>query len=237
MMIKIIALVLFLPVLFVSRVECARPTNNNYGNYTHGAKKPFAVGQQQPKPHASGTVKKHSSNFWITQFDIHRNPETDVIGNKPAQYYLKHPKVARLAKNFYYGRFRPTDNDSTAQLLNLVTTANSEIRPFYRWCLNETINMADGALAEYPGGPAFNYVARYPTEFFTYMDSDKSGQRFKNWKQMISYSGLPLYHASNAKLEQAILTRLMSNCSACSLSTKQRIHKMAKDLVSLTQSR
>jgi len=60
-----------------------------------------------------------------------------------------------------------------------VTTDDSKVRSFYRWCLNFTIVISDGALAEYPGVPVLQYATKFPQEFFAYMGRDKNGQRYK----------------------------------------------------------
>lgn len=121
---------------------------------------PKSVGQNsldtsQPTPEqvSKGSVArndtiKRTSNFWVDLYGIRRHPESDSIDGKPVSYFLNNPKVASVAKRFYNGSFRPTDDDTTEYLLSLATTPDSLIRPFYRWCLNETIKVADGGLAE-----------------------------------------------------------------------------------------
>ncbi|WP_345949826.1 hypothetical protein ABDD95_23555 [Mucilaginibacter sp. PAMB04274] len=177
----------------------------------------------------SKSHNKPTGDFWIDYFAIKHNPYKDSIDGKPVKFYLDHPKVAPIAKNFYKGKYRPSDNDSTSLLLSLCLTNNAEIRPFYRWCLNATIEIADGALSEYPGEPALNYAIKYPKEFFGYMDKDKSGIRYKNWVQIIAYSGLPSYN-NITFAKKYIVTRLTANCSNCTISYKHKIQKLATDV-------
>lgn len=185
--------------------------------------------QKKPAPHLT-KGKKVTGNFWIDRFGIVRTPQRDTIDGYAVQYYLNHSQVAKIAKDFYRGRFRPKDDDSTAVLLDLVTTSNNEIRPFYRWCLDATIEISDGALGEYPGEPALAYASKYPKEFFMYMDKSKA--RYNRWVNIISYSGLPTYEAGKEKvLKKEIIRKLKSNCIRCSARYKAKIDRFAADVV------
>lgn len=182
--------------------------------------------------HSKTVVRKnHTGNFWVEEFGIKRHPEKDLIGGRPAQFYLNNPKVQSIAKNFYQGKFRPTDNDSTTYLLSLVTTPNSTIRPFYRWCLDQTINIADGALGEYLGEPALKYAIKYPQEFFEYMDKDKTRQRYRQWVEIIAYSGLPDYTVSAADNKRYLIKKLSADCRHCSITYQKKIKRFAGDVV------
>ena len=121
-------------------------------------------------------------NIWVDKLTNNKYPLPDTIAGRPISFYLNNPKVAPIAKSFYTGKFRPEDNDTTTQLLSLVVTDDSTIRPFYRWCLDFTIQINDGALGEYPGEPALKYATKFPQEFFAYMDKDASGQRYNELK-------------------------------------------------------
>jgi hypothetical protein len=84
-----------------------------------------------------------TKNIWVDKLNQRHYPLPDSIGGKPASFYLDNPKVASIAKLFYQGQFRPIDNDSTTPLLSYVTTDDSTIRPFYRWCLDFTIEISE----------------------------------------------------------------------------------------------
>jgi hypothetical protein len=172
------------------------------------------------------TTKK----VWIDKLNQRHYSLPDSIGGKPVSFYLHNPKVASIAKALYEGQFRPTDNDSTTQLLSYVTTDDSTIRPFYRWCLDFTIQISDGALAEYPGEPALKYATKFPKEFFVYMDKEKSDQRYKQWTEIIAYSGLDNYEEKPDKIQKQITTKMFDNCQSCNNSIRQRIDKFAKDI-------
>jgi len=171
-----------------------------------------------------------SKNVWVDRLNGSIYPLPDTIGGKPVSFYLDNPKVADIAKAFYKGQYRPTDNDSTMQLLSYVTTSDSSIRPFYRWCLDFTITISDGALGEYPGVPALAYATKFPKEFFDYMDKDNSGQRYKQWTEIIAYSGLNSYDKKKSEIETEIITKMYNNCYFCSGDTKSRTATFAKDI-------
>jgi hypothetical protein len=169
-------------------------------------------------------------NIWIDRLNGQRYRLPDSIGDRAVSFYLDHPKVADIAKSFYKGQFRPTDNDSTNRLLSYVTTDDNIIRPFYRWCLDFTISISDGALAEYPGKPALAYAAKFPKEFFAYMEKDTSRQHYKQWTEIIAYSGLSDYNKKTSEIEKEIISKMRNNCSNCGDDTKSRILIFAKDI-------
>jgi len=185
---------------------------------------------------AKDTVLKHdtvfyNNNDWQRDFGLTHDPQVDSIWGRPLKFYIDNPKCSPVAIDFYQGQFRPTDNNATAALLSLVTTNDNELRPFYRWCLNKTIQIQDGALAEYTGVPARQYAEKFPKEFFEYMDYDTTGEKYKNWTSAISYSGF--YQNDNYKKPQEIRLRLTNalkrNCGNCDEQLKKRIDNFAHD--------
>ena len=169
-------------------------------------------------------------NTWIDLLNNKKYSLPDSIEGKPVSFYINNSKVAAIAKSFFKGEFRPTDNDSTTELLSYVTTDDSTIRPFYRWCLDFTISISDGALGEYPGDPALKYAIKFPEEFFNYMDKDSSGNRYKEWTEIIAYSGLNEYNENQTLIEKTIKTRMRDNCHKCGEGTKNRIATFVKHL-------
>jgi hypothetical protein len=172
----------------------------------------------------------NNKNVWVDRLTGKKHPLPDSIGNNPVSFYLENPKVADIAKAFYRGQFRPTDNDSTTQLLSYVTTDDNITRPFYRWCLDFTISISDGALGEYPGVPALTYATKFPKEFFDYIDKDTSRKRYKNWVDIIAYSGLNNYNEKESEIEKKIISKMHNNCYFCGGSTKSRIVTFAQDI-------
>jgi hypothetical protein len=136
-----------------------------------------------------------------------------------------------LALAFYYGRLKPSDDEVTDRLLELAATDNQKLRPFYRWCLNKTIVIQDGALGEHTGVPARKYAEKFPKEFFEYMDYDTTGEKYTDWVNSILYSGF--YDKDDYKKPQDIRNRMSKtmkrNCNNCSDQFKKRIDKFAAD--------
>ena len=188
------------------------------------------------QPIAKDSVIRHdtivqNNDDWQQNFGLTHDPEVDSVWGKPVKFYIGNPKCSRLAIDFYLGQFRPTDNITTAALLALVTTDDSQLRPFYRWCLNKTIQIQDGALAEYTGVPARQYSEKFPKEFFEYMDYDTTDGKYADWVNAILYSGF--YGNDDYKKPQDIRKRMTEamkgNCINCSDQLKKRINKFAAD--------
>ena len=170
-----------------------------------------------------------TKNIWIDPLNGNIYPLPDSIAGEPVSFYLGNPKIISLAKDFYTGNFRPTDDDSTTRLLSQVVTDDSTIRPFYRWCLDFTISISDGALGEYPGSPSLKYAIKFPNEFFGFMDEDKSGERYKRWTEIIAYSGL--IDRQTSEIEKQISNQMLENCHSCGIIAKKRILTFAKDII------
>jgi hypothetical protein len=178
---------------------------------------------------------KDNKKFWKDPLNGNIYPLPDSIGGKPVSFYIANPKIISLAKDFYKGTFRPADNDSTTQLLSHVVTDDSITRPFYRWCLDFTIVISDGALGEYPGIPSLKYAIKFPIEFFDFMDEDNSGERYKRWTEIIAYSGLNDYNKQTSEIEKEISNQMLGNCPSCGAITKNRILAFAKDIANRLQ--
>ncbi|GAB2833204.1 hypothetical protein [Ferruginibacter profundus] len=163
-------------------------------------------------------------------FNLTHDPDKDSIWGKPVSYYLNDPECVSIAFEFYYGYFRPTDNGATDELLKYATTSNKKLRPFYRWCLDKTIEISDGALSEHVGTPAINYVEKYPKEFLAFIDSDTGKTKYNNWTSAIAYSGFDTNNPKDqAQQTKDFLNTMKKNCVDCDAATLQRIEKLAKD--------
>jgi hypothetical protein len=179
------------------------------------------------------TIIKHDTVFyaenWQQGFGLTHDPEIDSVWGKPVKFYIDNPKCSPIAIDFYLGQFRPTDNNTTAALLSLAIADDNQLRPFYRWCLNKTIQIQDGALAEYTGIPARRYAEKFPKEFFDYLNTDTT--KYNNWVSSISYSGF--YDQEDYKKPQDIRKRMgqtmKMNCFNCSEQLKKRIDKFVAD--------
>ncbi len=189
------------------------------------------------KSQPADTIVKHDTIFicndndWQQNFGLTHNPERDSIWGKPVKFYVENPDCSPTAIDFYWGQFRPTDNNTTEAFLKLATTNNDKLRPFYRWCLNKTIQIQDGALAEYTGVPARQYAEKFPKEFFEYMDYDTTNEKYEDWVSSISYSGF--YGNEDYKkideLRNNLTKAMKTNCKGCSETLINRVDKFAKD--------
>lgn len=168
---------------------------------------------------------------WQKGFGLTHDIDQDSIWNKPVRFYFENKECDQTAKDFYYGKYRPTDEPRTAELLSLITTDNDDLRPFYRWILDKTIVIQDGALGEYTGVPARRYAEKFPNEFFEYMDANPSGEKYAFWTNSILYSGF--YDSDNdensQKMREDLTNTMISNCESCDDTIKERIKKFAKD--------
>lgn len=165
---------------------------------------------------------------WQKSFKLTHNPDIDSVWFKPVNYYLNDEECSGLACDFYFGYLRPSDNGTTDELLKLATTNNNKLRPFYRWCLNLTIIIQDGALSEHTGEPARRYAEKYPEEFFEYLDKEQSGKRYQDWCGSIEYSGY--YRKENWESNLArknMMKTMIKNCINCNNILKERIEKFA----------
>jgi hypothetical protein len=177
------------------------------------------------------TVYINNDNNWQQGFGLTHEPEIDSVWGKPVKFYIDNPNCSPIAIDFYLGEFRPTDNNTTAALLSLVTTNDNSLRPFYRWCLNKTIQIEDGALAEYTGIPARQYAEKFPKEFFEYMEYDTTKEKYRDWVGSISYSGY--YDTDDSKKSNDIRDRMTKkmkqNCTNCVQQMIKRIDTLAMD--------
>lgn len=171
---------------------------------------------------------------WQDGFGLTHSISVDSIWGKPVKYYVTNKSCDSTAIKFYFGNYKPVDEPETARLLSLATTENDSLRPFYRWILNKTILIQDGALAEYTGIPARKYAEKFPSEFFEYMDFDKSGQKYLDWTNSIMYSGIyDLGDYKNSKqTEEYFAQKMLKNCKKCDENMKARIRKFAADCFS-----
>ncbi|QBZ97182.1 hypothetical protein [Flavobacterium sangjuense] len=177
--------------------------------------------------HETVSVDKQNSD-WQAGFNLTHDIDVDSINGKPVRFYVKNKKCHQLAIDFYYGKYRPTDEERTDTLLSLAVSEDNDLRPFYRWILNKTILIADGALGEYTGVPAREYAEKFPEEFFEYMEIDKSNEKYNFWTESIQYSGF--YDTDDYKNPEAIRKQLISTMVKNSnKDLKKRITKFALD--------
>lgn len=184
---------------------------------------------------ANSSENPVTNREWQISFGLTHDPEKDSVWGKPVSYYINNPECIELARKFYYGKMTPTDDDSTAILLAQSSSENKELRPFYRWCLDRTIDIQDGALGEYTGLPAREYLQNYPKEFIEFIDHDKSGNTLSNWIDAISYSGFYMEddYKDTVAIKARIIKEIKLNCKDCSAIQMARLDSIVTVLYRL----
>lgn len=165
---------------------------------------------------------------WQKNFGLTHDTNLDTVWFKPVSYYFSDPEFSGLAADFYYGRLRPSDDGTTQELLKLATTDNNKLRPFYRWCLNTTIIIQDGALAEMTGIPARRYAEKFPEEFIAYLRRDSS--RYIDWAAAIYYSGYYEDEVNNKPevIKKKFFYAMRENCNSCNSVVLSQLEKFSE---------
>ena len=81
------------------------------------------------------------------------------------------------------------------------------------------------------GVPARQYAEKFPKEFFEYMDSDTSLERYNAWVESIGYSGFYDNEEDNnsASIRQGMASNMKQHCKGCNKALLQRIDTLAKN--------
>lgn len=176
-------------------------------------------------------INNERNGEWQNGFGLTHDPKKDSIWGKPVSFYIDDKECNPIAFEFYYGYIRPSDNGTTTELLKLACTDNEKLRPFYRWCLNKTLIVSDGALGELVGVPARKYAEKFPDEFFDYLDKEKDNKKYEMWTEAIQYSGFFDYPDYNDidKLINEHYKRMSRNLKDKSEKNLKRVRKFAKD--------
>ncbi len=176
-------------------------------------------------------LERGVNSDWQKDFGLSHDPKKDSIWNKPVFYYISDPDCAGIAQDFYYGYFRPSDNGATNDFLKLASTDNKKLRPFYRWCLNKTLIISDGALAELVGVPARQYAEKFPDEFFEYLDNNKNDEKYQVWVDAILYSGFFDYenYDDNLANRKKLIERMIGHLKTHNQKNIARIERFAID--------
>jgi hypothetical protein len=213
---------IFFILLFLNIANFSCTTNNKKESFTK--EKPIII-------HDTIYLNDNKTKDWQKGFGLTNDPNIDSIWYKPVSFYLNDENCSGLAFDFYYGYFRPGDNGATQELLKLSNTNNEKLRPFYRWCLNKTLIVSDGALGELVGIPAREYAEKFPDEFFNYLDIDTTFEKYKMWTAAISYSGLEEYGAKNSSSlnKKHIEERMIKSLKVKSEKNITRIKQFALD--------
>lgn len=173
----------------------------------------------------------NNADDWQNDFGLTHDPKKDSIWHEPVWYYLADENCSGLAKDFYFGFLKPSDNGVTEELLKLACSDNKKLRPFYRWCLNKVLIVSDGALGELVGVPARKYAEQFPEEFFEYMDENATDDKYGIWVNAILYSGFYDYDDSmnNLSNRKKLIREMTNNLSDKKEGMEARIVKFATD--------
>lgn len=117
---------IFLPLLALCACKQVFRKNNATGNGSFTA---------------SGAPASYN---WAQQMGVTLDPVRDSVWEQPVQYYIGQPECSSLATSFYQGSFPLGNPDSAAALFALTNTSNSDLRPFYRWCLTKAMQLQNG---------------------------------------------------------------------------------------------
>ena len=217
---------LIILTIILSLVSCSKTQKTDLKTETVRTEKQDTLKKINEK-----TQEFKNERSWQEGFGLTHDIDKDTIWGKPVRFYIESKNCSQLAKNFYFGTKRPTDDEETEKLLKLVVSDDKNLRPFYRWILNKTILIQDGALAEYTGVPARQYAEKFPSEFFDYMDYDNTGSKYKDWCNSILYSGF--YNSDDcknpSKIRQNVINTMTKNCLNYDNNYKKRIEKFAND--------
>ena len=110
--------------------------------------------------------------------------------NKNIQFYLNHSKVSKTAKDFYYNKFKASDNDRTFSIFDSLNTKNNATRPFYIFLCSRIMEKSDGALSEFAGLAAKAFVENHPRTFFAFFKRQNNllatEKYFKIWAKQVA---------------------------------------------------
>jgi hypothetical protein len=149
-------------------------------------------------------------------------------------HYIFNPDCDALAFDFYYGQFKPSDNALSSEFMDLLLNENDALRPFYRWCFDRTIDMADGAFAEYIGTAARSYVEKYPVEFIEFTASDSL--IMPRWAEIIAYSGMHEFQYELEGAGEKLAQTFIASCVKCEELENNQLDSFANLIVSLHEN-
>lgn len=94
--------------------------------------------------------------------------QVDSLNGKPISFYLENSETHELVKSFYLEEFIPSDNDTTFELLDILTGKNEIIYPFYFHFFNAICLLSDGAISEVMGKHCMRMIYNYPKYTFSF---------------------------------------------------------------------
>ena len=101
-------------------------------------------------------MKLYISIFLVLTFKVYGQAPLDK------KCYLDNNQVSKNAKDYYYGKFKASDNAKTFSIIDSLKTKNNLTRPFYIFLVSKIIANADGALSESLGISCKDFIESRP---------------------------------------------------------------------------
>ena len=83
--------------------------------------------------------------------------------------YLNNRQVSKIAKDFYKGRFKASDDKNTMSIVDSLKTRNNTTRPFYIYLVSKIMTTADGALSEAVGYASKEFFKLHPNALVEFL--------------------------------------------------------------------
>ena len=103
--------------------------------------------------------------------------------------YLTNKQISKSAKDYYFGKFRPSDDRRTFSIIDSLKTKNDSTRPFYLLLVSKMLLKSDGALAEELGIECKSLMESHPNNLidFLYSKNKLISQLFiEQWADIIA---------------------------------------------------
>lgn len=174
------------------------------------------------------------SLYFFTSFCIAGQstlPYWETMNKKEQDSYLQNAKVNELVLDYYNGKFIPSDDERTVELLKVLTQKNEDLLPLYFYVFNRICSKSDGALAELTGTYCIKMTVAYPEYVIGYFSLERLQER-KEDRMLDLYSlftGEELYFSEDGLSDigytySSFRKMLYSQTSAFSEEDKKSLH-------------
>lgn len=121
-------------------------------------------------------------------------PYWESMNKKEQKAYLQNAKVNKLVLAYYNGKFIPSDDEKTEELLKILTQKNKDLLPLYFYVFNRICAESDGALAELMGTYCIKMIVAYPEYVIGYFSLERIQKRKQDLLDLYSMQiGFELY--------------------------------------------
>lgn len=128
---------------------------------------------------------------------------------KGISIYLKNEQIPVVARQYYDGKFRASDDPKTFSIIDSIETHNTGTRPFYLLLVSRMMANADGALAEILGLSCHRFFELNPDAVidFLYSRHQLIADSYKDaWAKTIA-GEIKISHENNEKHYLLILQK------------------------------